>query len=134
MGPTVSINERLEYLSDYCEYGFPKNNLKILRESNMKVKDFESFPEPDGYTLCFSTKNYNFELELNGGPYLYGTIHDKKSKQVIAYGTGRYYYTDQYGEAKNLVDKETTYQINEELGSKLDEIGHKMNLQIYNLF
>lgn len=130
-----STDERLTYLANHCKYyGFPRDNFEVLKSNDIVAKDFEHFPESDGCTLYLSTKHFDFKIPLYGGgeiEYIYDRVN--KKNMVINYN-GDYCYSNDINTDGPLVDKKTVKLMKKELNNKMDEIGQKLNYQIYNPF
>ncbi|MGX5377793.1 hypothetical protein ACWCL1_06060 [Ligilactobacillus sp. LYQ135] len=130
---TYSLDEKITYLSDpwYFSYGFPQKNITVLRNNNVKVEYIdEGFLKAKQSTMFLSTKHFDFRISDGG----YWNAYDKKIKKTIIFIDGSSYYCDKSYNLTNRVDKKTVKLMKKELNNKMNEIGHKLNYQIYNPF
>lgn len=128
---TYSLEKKINYLSDpwYFSYGFPQKNVVVLKNNGMKIECYDmGFLKSNQTNIILSTKHFKYYL-AHGVAW---DVYNKKN-MILDYN-GNYCYSNDINKEGPLVDKKTVHLINAELNKKLDEVGHKLNLQIYNPF
>ena len=128
-----SLEKKITYLSDpfNFSYGFPKKNTTVLKKNNVKIKNSEDLLDGNETTLILSTKNFKFYLSHGVAWDVYNKTN---KKNMILDNSGNYCYSNDINKDGPLVGKRITKLMKKELNNKMDEIGHKLNYQIYNPF
>lgn len=130
---TYSLEKKITYLSDpWCfSYGFPQKNITVLKNNNVKVKNNKDLLDGDENALILSTKHFKFYLSHGVAWDVYNKTN--KKNMILDY-SGNYCYSNDINTDGPLVNKKTVKLMKKELNNKMDEIGHKLNYQIYNPF